>query len=298
MKNQSALRIMIPFIGVLALFAAGMGLLYDTPGQPYAYTSFRGENVTIRGHGLYSYDTVSSAAQEQGNDLITLVVGLPLLAVSTWLAFRGSLRGQLLLTGTLGFFLYTYMSMSMLTALTALFLVYVALFGLSLYAFILAMLSMDLARLPERFSSRLPRRLIAWLLLALGGFLALVWVARIAADLAPGSVAALDNTTTLVIQAMDLALVVPAAIVAGVLLLRRSAWGYLLGAVLVMKLITMGLALTSMVVFMTLAGVPDSMVISVPFIVITLVNLVVAVLLLKNVIEPAPRMTAAPAFQQ
>jgi len=297
MKNQSALRYMIPLIGVLALVAAGTGLFYDTPGQPYAYTSHRGETVTIRGHSLYFYDTVSSAAQEQGNDLITLVVGLPLLAVSTGLAFRGSLRGQLLLTGTLGFFLYTYMSMSMLTSFNALFLVYVALFGLSLYAFILSMLSFDLKRLPERFSPRLPRRLIAGLLLALGGFLALAWVGRIAADLAPGGVAALDNTTTLVIQAMDLALILPAGMVAGVLLLRRNAWGYLLSAVLVMKLITMGLAVSTMAVFMTLAGTPDSLAISVPFIVVTLVNLVLAGLLLKSVIEPAPSMRTAGAFQ-
>ena len=50
---------------------------------------------------------------------MTLAVGLPLLVVAAWLAFRGSLRGQLLLTGTLGFFLYTYMSMCMLTAYNA-----------------------------------------------------------------------------------------------------------------------------------------------------------------------------------
>lgn len=29
----------------------------------------------------------------RGNDLITLLVGLPQLAVAAWLAFHGSLRG-------------------------------------------------------------------------------------------------------------------------------------------------------------------------------------------------------------
>src|SRR5713101_5297392 len=101
-----------------------MGLFYQTPSTPYPITSFRGEKVTINGHGLYFYDTASTAAQIQGNDLITLVVGLPLLVVATWLAFLGSLRGKLLLTGTLGFFLYTYMSMSVLAAYNALFLLY------------------------------------------------------------------------------------------------------------------------------------------------------------------------------
>src|ERR1044071_9442647 len=130
MKYQPALKWLIPLIGILSLFAVLMGLFYETPGAPYSVTSFRGEQVMINGQDLYYYDTVSTAAQMQVNDIITLLVGLPLLVISTWLALQGSLRGRLLLTGTLGFFLYTYMSMSMLTAYNGLFLVYVALFGL------------------------------------------------------------------------------------------------------------------------------------------------------------------------
>jgi hypothetical protein len=286
MKNQPALILLIPLIGLLALFAAGMGLFYETPGQPYAYTNHRGEAVMLTGHGLYFYDTVNSTAQMRGNDVITLAVGLPLLVVSALLAFGGSLRGRLLLTGTLGFFLYTYMSMSMLTAYNALFLVYVALFGLSLYAFILSMLSFDLARLPNCFSPRLPRRIIAGLLFFIGGFLALAWLGRIVPEMSTDQVAALENTTTRVIQAMDLVLIVPLAVVAGVLLLRRSPWGYLLAPVFVLKAITMGLAVSTMVIFQALAGTPENLAVGVPFLVITLMNLGVAVVLLKNVIEP------------
>ncbi len=284
MKVQTALKWLIPLIGVLALFAASMGLFYDTPGQPYEITSFRGEQVTINGHGLYYYDTVSTAAQMQGNDLITLVVGLPLLAVSAWLALRGSLRGQLLLTGTLGFFLYTYMSMSMLTAYNALFLAYVVLFAMSLYAFILSMLSIDLKTLPQHFSPKLPRGWIAAALFAVGGFLALAWFGRVVPEmLNPQTPAALENTTTRVIQAMDLALIAPLAILAGILLLRRSAWGYLLASVAVLKGLTMALAVSTMGINMALKGVPDSLGILIPFLALTLLNLIVAVLLLRNI---------------
>ena len=102
MKNQSTLMWLVSLIGILSLIAASAGLFYQFPGEPYPYTNHRGESVMINGQGLYYYDTVSMAAQAQANDLTTLVVGLPLLAVSAWLAFRGSLRGRLLLTGTLG----------------------------------------------------------------------------------------------------------------------------------------------------------------------------------------------------
>lgn len=282
MKNQATLKILIPLIGLFALFAAGMGLFYQTPGQPFAYTNHRGESVMIQGHGLYFYDTVSSAAQEQGNDILTLAVGLPLLMISSWLAFRGSLRGRLLLTGTLGFFLYTYLSMCMLTSFNQLFLVYVALFALSLYAFILSMMSFDLATLPQHFSERLPRGWIAALLFLIGGFLSLAWLGKVVPPVLQNVTPTLENTTTFVIQAMDLALIVPLAVLSGILLMRRSAWGYLLASVFVMKAITLGLAVSAMSINMTLAGTPDSLSIIVPFLVITLLNLFAAVSLLKN----------------
>ena len=286
MKYWSALKWLIPPIGILASFASWMGLFYDTPGQPYAITTFRGEQVTINGHGLYYYDTVSSAAQMQGNDMIALFVGLPLLVISTWLAFRGSVRGRLLLTGTMGFFLYTYMSMCMLTAYNVLFLVYVALFTMSLYAFILCMLSFDLKDLPRHFSEKLPRGWIAGVLFAVGGFLFLAWIGRVVPELLHlERPAALENTTTRVIQAMDLALIVPLAVLSGLLLLKRSAWGYLLASVAVLKGLTMALGVSTMAINMALKGVPDSLAIMVPFLVLTALNMVVAVLLLKNITE-------------
>ena len=283
MKNKFALGWLIPLIALLALFAALMGLFYQAPGQPYSHTNHRGEAVMINGQGLYYYDTVSSAAQTQANDLVALVVGLPLLAISTWLAFRGSLRGRLLLTGTVGFFLYTYLSMSMLAAYNALFLVYVALFGLSLYAFILSMMSFDLTDLRRHFSERLPRRWIAGLMFLVAGFLLLAWLGRIVPPLLQNQIPALENATTMVIQAMDLSLIVPLAILSGILLLRRSSWGYLLASVTLLKGVTLGLGVSAMAINMALKGVADSMGIMIPFLIITLLNLLMAVLLLKNV---------------
>jgi hypothetical protein len=288
MKHQSILKFLLPAIFILAFLAATAGLFFPAEGDPFEYTNHRGETVTINGRGLYYYDTVSTAAQEQGNDVITLVVGLPLLVVSTWFAFRGSLRGRLLLTGTLGFFLYTYMSMSMLTSYNSLFLVYVALFTLSLYAFILSLLAVDVLALPRHFSPRLPHRFIALVLFAVGGFLVVAWLGRILSPMVRGETPVMENTTTLVIQAMDLALIAPLAIIGGLLLLRRTAWGYLLASIAVLKGLTMALGVSAMGLNMVWQGVPDSMAILIPFLVLTALNLIAAVLLLRSVDAPQP----------
>lgn len=288
MNINPALKWLIPAIFILAFIAALAGLL-PAEGAPYPLTTFRGEQVTINARGLYYWDTVSSAAQMQANDLVTLALGLPLLAVSFWLTLRGSLRGRLLLAGTLGFILYTYITMCFGAQYNALFLVYVALFSLSLFAFVLVMMTFDLPTLPAHFSDKLPRGWMAGLLFFAAAFLSLAWLGRILPTLSlwerggVRGIPALENTTSLFIQAMDLGLVVPLCVLAGVLLLRRRSWGYLLASVALMKFLTMGAAVSLMSLNMLRLGVPISMVEVIVFPTIAVANIVMVTLLLRNI---------------
>lgn len=285
MNENPSLKWLIPAI-ILLTFVATLAGLLPGEGQPYLLTNFRGEEVTINARGLYYWDTVSSVAQMQANDLVTLILGLPLLAVSFWLTRRGSLRGRLLLTGTLGFILYTYITMCFGAAYNRLFLVYVALFSLSLFAFILSMMSFDLQTLPAHYSDKLPRGWIAGLLFFAAAFLSLAWLGRIAATFfAPNAIPALENTTSMFIQAMDLGIIVPLCVLSGILLLRRYAWGYLLASVALMKFLTMGIAVSLMGLNMARVGVPVSAVELVVFPTIAIANLVMVSLLFRNTKE-------------
>lgn len=282
MKYQNALQWLIPPLFVLTLFATLAGL-WPAEGTPYALTTFRGEEVTINARGLYYWDTVSMVAQMQANDLVTLVLGLPLLAISFWMARRGSLRGRLMLAGTLGFILYTYITMCFGAHYNALFLVYVALFSLSLFAFVLVLMSIDIPTLPAHFSDKLPRGWIAGLLFFAAAFLSLAWLGRIAATFAPGAIPALENTTSMFIQAMDLGLIVPVCLVSGILLLRRHAWGYLLASVGLTKFLTLGIAVSLMGLNMARVGVPVSVVELVIFPAMALAGVVMTAILLKHI---------------
>jgi hypothetical protein len=282
MKFTPTLKWLIPLIFVLTLIATLAGL-WPAEGQPYSLTNFRGEEITINARGLYYWDTVSSVAQMQANDMVMLVLGLPLLAIAFWLTLRGSLRGHLLLTGTLGFILYTYITMCFGAAYNKLFLVYVALFSLSLFAFILSMMSFDLKTLPVQFSDKLPRRAIAALLYFAAAFLSLAWLGRIAPSLFTDQIPALENVTSMFIQAMDLGIIVPLCALAATLLLRKKAWGYLLASVGLLKFMTMGIAVSLMGLNMARVGIPVSVVELAIFPSITLANLVMVALLLKNI---------------
>ncbi len=179
MKPSKTLTVLACLIAVLALVAAGTGAFYQDEGPSYHFTSLRGETVAIQGHGLYRVDSVSAASQAIAQDVVTLVVGLPLLLIALWLYRRGSLRGQLLLAGTLAYFLYTYTSMAFGASFNPFFLVYVALFSLSLFAFISALASVDLRSLPAHFSARLPRRAIAVFMFVCAALLLFMWLGRL-----------------------------------------------------------------------------------------------------------------------
>lgn len=124
----------------------------------------------MHGHGLYYYETVSTAAQAIAQDAVTLILGIPLLIIALVLSIKGSLRGQLLLSGTLAYFLYTYASYTFGAAYNVLFLLYVSLFSLSLFAFILSIMAIDVSGLTAQFTQKLPRRTIAVFMFVVGLF--------------------------------------------------------------------------------------------------------------------------------
>lgn len=169
-KPTNTLLILSSLIIFLVLIAAGLGVFWQGEGEVFAFQSLRGETLMMHGHGLYYYETVSTAAQAIAQDVVTLLVGIPLLIIALVLYKKGSLRGQLLLAGTLGYFLYTYASYTFGAAYNVLFLLYVSLFSLSLFAFILSIMAIDVSGLPAQFTQKLPRRTIAVFMFVVGLF--------------------------------------------------------------------------------------------------------------------------------
>lgn len=268
----------------LALLAAGAGVFWQGTGEPYPFETLRGETVMIRGHGLYRYDTVNSSSQELGQDIVTLLIGTPLLIAGIVLSRKGTLRGQLLLTGVLGYFLYTYASMCFLTAFNPFFLVYVALFSLSLFGFILSMKNLDVDAVASHIQDGFPRRAIATYFIIVAVFLTLAWLGLVASpSLTWTPPNGLESAITMVIQALDLGIIVPTAFITASLLIKKQAWGYALSSVMLLKILTMGAALISMIIVQFLAGVKIDPIVSIIFILISISGIIFGILALRNI---------------
>jgi hypothetical protein len=238
MRSSRALIWLALLIGILAIVAAAIGVFWQSPGSPFAFTTVRGETVMVYGQDLYRYDTVFIARGFMGKDAVILLLGVPLLLASTWFYRRGSLRGGLLLLGTLGYFLYAYASTALSAAYNNLFLLNVALFSASFFAFVLAFTSFDREALAARYAERLPRRGVAAFMFASALVILVVWGAPLVVALVRNDTpAGLESYTTMYTHAVDLAIIGPATVIAGVLILRRQILGYLMAlAMLVLEI--------------------------------------------------------------
>jgi hypothetical protein len=247
MKQQSALYWLVPLIVILALAAAIAGLFWQDGGNTFTFTTVRGETVQIYGQGLYHYDTPLIAVGYKVGDAITLALGIPLLIISIVLYRRGSLKGGLLLAGVLAYFLYTYGSLAIGATYNNFFIIYVILLFASFFGLASTFMSFDVLALPARFSNRLPRRGIGIYLVVSGVILCLVWLllSIVPALLQGKAPPETGYYTTFITGAVDLGIIAPALIIAGVLFLRREPLGYLLAPVLLVFTVVLGTGLTA-----------------------------------------------------
>jgi hypothetical protein len=166
-----------------------------------------------------------------GQDLITLVLAVPLLIASSVLARRGSLRGALCWMGMLFYVAYSYYFYVVGGRFNAYFPLYIAVVSMGTYGALAILFSLDLTRLPARFD-RLPVRLIGLYFVVLALAFAGMWLSMVDAHLVAG--AQLDAVSRAVI-AIDGVVLLPLLFFAGRALARRDPLGYALAGLLLVK---------------------------------------------------------------
>ncbi len=288
-------NVLIPaLVWVLVLVATASGLFYRTNEPRIGHLTVRGEHAVFQGSGLYRFDPAVLAREGIIWDVINLAIGLPLLAAAIYLSARGSLRGRLLLAGLLSYFFYVYLMYATMMAFNPLFIVYVAIFALSGVGFFINLSSIDVAGLPQKMGPRFPRRVFAVFSLVVGAMLVFLWMGRIVpmtiSNAFPPELAGLS---TLEPQALDLGLLVPLALASGILLLRRSPWGYFLIAVMITHGFMMFISVPSWIVVPLIQDGAVNAFEASPFLLVSLLGLFLTVWFYRNV----PGRSAAAAAQ-
>lgn len=212
---------------------------------PIALLGIGGSLTGILVDAVYAKETESWAAQSVAQDIANLL-SLPALAALAGLAARGSLRAYLVWLSVLAFSAYSYVIYAFTIHFGPLFLLYVTVLGLSLSALVGGLASLDAERVKASFDASAPVRSTGALVIVLGSLFALLWLSTIVPATIEGTTPSelVDaGLKTNPVHVLDLAVFLPAALVAGALVRRRRALGYVLAPLVLTTVALFGLAI-------------------------------------------------------
>lgn len=258
MRNYRTMSILTLAIAIGAVCAGAVGIWAPGGEGEFIHESIRGEQIRISGTGLYQHMSWDVAVQGIAQDYVTVFFAVPALLLGLVWTRRGGMVPRLVLTGTLGYFFITYLFYLCMGMYNYLFLLYVALAGMSFLALLMNLLEFDLHRLQEVIHRGIPVRFPGVFLVINGINIALLWLMAILPPLLDGTVypEGLDHYTTMIVQGLDLALLLPLSIICGVMLQKKRPLGLLGGAVYLVFLVFLMSALTAKLVGMSLVGAP------------------------------------------
>lgn len=220
----------------------------------------------------------------RGQDLVTLLVAVPLLVAGLFLERRGSSRGRVLWLGMVFYAMYGYLFYAVGAAFNVFFLLYVAIFGLALYALVFAVPRIELAPLAAAMGGRAARAVAIGYMLVVAAGLGLLWIgvslSYLFTRVVPAPIVASGHPTG-VVFAIDLVFIVPAMLIGAIGLIRRRATAWVLAGVMSVSgtVYTLSLAAASITVVRASLGAGEELPI---WISLTLLGAVTATLLLSR----------------
>jgi hypothetical protein len=227
-------------------------------------------------------DSASTLQALFGQDLVTFLVVLPLLIGAQAVAMQGSVRALMVWLGTLGYVCYLYTMMAFGVSYNEFFVVYVALFGLSLIAMIASFVNLDMQKLERHIFDAMPTKLLAAYSLTVGLMFLLLWLSAIANDVMTGIEGATPPNP---IYVLDLAVVIPLFLLAGVWSWQGKSWGVILAGLLSIKTAFLFLSVSVGQLFVRAAGLPFAWADIALYTLLTVASLMILAIYLSNLRE-------------
>ena len=232
-EKQAWLRtatILASMVSVLLLVTAGAGLF--------------GQNV---------YDAFAPpkyVQESRAQDLITLALGIPLLAAALIAVRRGRAWGFPLWTGVLAYELYVYAIYAFGGVYNIFFLAYIAVASLSLYGIVGVLGGVDGAWFQQSVDEKMPRRWIGGFFLLIAAIFAAIWIESVVETISTG----IENSGHLIFV-IDLMIVLPAFAISAVKLFRRQAMGDVLAGTMLIKFNSLCIAIALGQLFRSMNGI-------------------------------------------
>jgi len=237
----------------------------------------------------YERDASSMAAQGAGQDLVDLVLVVPLLVFSLIFTLRNSRTASLIFGGVVFYILYSFFIYAFGLHFNKFFLLYCLILGCSLYLFILFNLELTRMDVENWFGIKAPTRLTGLYLILISVLFFMLWLKDIIPAVLNDSIPKNVSDYNLLVNpvhVLDLSIVLPGLVVTAVLLMKKRRLGFVLAPLMLVFLIILTIALTGMVMMTRARGITEDTSITIIFIALAVVSLVILYRFLKNIAAP------------
>jgi hypothetical protein len=211
--------------------------------------------------GIYGQETASYAAQGIGQDIVNIVIAVPVLLVSAYFLGKRSVRAFLAWLGALIYIVYSYVIYAFSVHFGFLFPVYIAILGLSFYTLFGSLFSLRLPDLTVFFPPTARVKAASAFLMIFGVAFFALWSSDVVQSLLAGTVPKSVTDIGLPVNpvhVLDLGLILPGMVITSVLLWKGRPAGFLFAVPLLVFSAIMGTGIIAMLVVMSQRGVPGS----------------------------------------
>lgn len=181
-----------------------------------------------------------AVAGSVNQDLLAIPCSLALLVISILLFKKASYKLYIVSLGLVGYIFYGYAVYTFGPVVTPLYLIYIAIFALSVYCLILGILSFNRPELLKEIKLRKSiRNTIGLFLLIMTAVMSIKWISDIM--LKSFNV---TQPELYLIAGMDLGIVLPACGIIAIMILKNKAYGIILSGIALIKVFTLCLSVT------------------------------------------------------
>jgi hypothetical protein len=208
--------------------------------------------LSIFNNNIYQ-DGEWANAQWLGQDIITLLLALPLLLLSTIKRKQSDdIKWLMINTAILLYYVYTYSFFMFAAKLTILYLFHLPIFGLAVFGFVSNVIFIFIKNIDYNFRSKGLKISIIIYLVLISLMISFIWFSDIFAHLTnPDYRSDTPNgEAPLIIYSLDLAIIIPLMLLSVILFVKNRKSGFIWTGIILTKTSTLGFALMAMALSM------------------------------------------------
>ena len=251
-----------------------------------------GNIMALSVSGIYTGLTPAFLPQAIAQDVASLMIISPLWIILSILALRSSLRAHLVWLGVLTFTVYNYVIYTFSVPFGSLFLLWVAVLGLSLYALIGSVASINHESVKASFKTQRAVTFVAWFLIVVAILFGLLWLSEDVPALLSGNTpqSVVDMAIpTNPVHILDLGFFLPAVIITSIMLLKQKPLAYTLAPAFIVFLILTGIPILITPIVQSVRGETAAWGVVVPIGTLTMLLLGLLVWLLSTIHSDATK---------